>query len=357
MQDIYDADVAGGWGVVQKIGNVYIFEASLYIEGSGTYFKDSGFVLGFQGDISDTYTVQIRNTSNVNLSNWLCHHEVNSKGFLFLSDNITIKDCAFTNVKYPRVFAGSYENINMIDCYYGWFNVGNLSVNYMNVEGTNRGIWIQSSATLNNINVKNFNRGLILRESATIRNIKMYNVITNYEFYFSNSTPQIFNLINSQIDIDSYTFTFAEVTNYTLNLQSTFRIHINQAANATAKLYDQHGTLIEEGTLDGDGKWNLADPVTYASRYVETDGSSVVENTKTVHEPFKLVVTKTGYQDLEIDNIYCTVDGVGQLSPTVVEGKMIEKNYIDRRIDASIEETKINAEVEAVTEITAEIIE
>jgi len=52
-------------------------------------------------------------------------------------------------------------------------------------------------------------------------------------------------------------------------------------------------------------------------------GSQFVENTKTVYEPLKLVVEKSGYQTLEIPNIYCTIDGIGTLSPTVVEGKMV----------------------------------
>ena len=46
LQDIYDADVAGGWGVVTKTGNAYNFNCGLRIE-SGCYFTTKQEVIQF----------------------------------------------------------------------------------------------------------------------------------------------------------------------------------------------------------------------------------------------------------------------------------------------------------------------
>jgi hypothetical protein len=84
-----------------------------------------------------------------------------------------------------------------------------------------------------------------------------------------------------------------------------------------------------------------------------------VENTKTVYEPFRLAVEKTGYQTLEIPNIYATVEENGSrkgtLSPTVVEGKMELIKYQDREITGQITKDKeLTGEIEVI-ELTGQI--
>jgi hypothetical protein len=346
MQDIYDANIAGGWGVVQKIGNVYIFEASLYIEGSDTYFKDGGFGLYFNANsINDRVvfnlymcysyiercSVQIQNLTN--------------EYFDFQTDKAEFYRINFpyntTVVFYGPVAKGCFFR----DC----FITKNLTIDsciFINEERDALNVRGTPDSTKNCI-VRDSKYALHLRRGpAILKNIILIN--NTFDFWFI-STNDTYDIIDSKVNIDKHAIR-PDFDGYTiLNLKSIFRIYINQAANATAKLYDQHGTLIEEGTLDGDGKWNLADPVTYASRYVETDGSQVVENTKTVYEPFKLVVEKTGYKTLEIPNIYATVEENGSrkgtLSPTVVEGKMEKKNYIHKKLKGQVTTKSISGRV------------
>jgi len=329
IQDIYDTDQHNGWGVFQKYGNTGISNASIYIEGSDTFVQDGGFVLIYQGDSVPSYVFQVLDGANVKIE------FSNERVGIFVNDTGD-----------PRyiIFDGNYflDGICLIKFNSVAFKVDEGIVK--NLFSNDNNLYILSSTSFENITVNKGNPGLEIRgtpssavniqflncdvalqfwKSSIMENIKIRNCSAHYRPIFYKK-DQIQVLIDSVFDIDSYEIAgwgILDAVYLELQVKSTFKINISGGDGATATLYDQFDTQIVTQVLSGE--WALTDPVLYAKRYMKADGTQVVENTKTVYEPFTLTVEKSGYETLEIPNIYATIDGIGTLSPTVVEGKMV----------------------------------
>jgi hypothetical protein len=349
LQDIYDTDQDNGWGVFQKYGNVYISDASLYIEGSDTYFGNTEKeVLIFQGSIDDYYTLTIL-TANIQLESFYMFMDpsVLYGGGRIVSNNISIKDGFFFFKKPVFLEGGSYENVKLRSNKY----IGDDGANTFNhvITQATYGLYIRgdsSGSIYGNIKIINSNYGIRLDANyGLIDQIQMNNVnIVNSEkndiWLRPKNSGNNVGFIDSNINIDSVLIIASYTGNFALNFKSTFKINIADGDGGTATLYDQFGSQVATQTLSG--QWALADPVLYAKRYVETDGSSVVENTKTVYEPFKLVVKKDGYDTLEIPNITVTAgeetNVYGEMVRTEVQGENLTHELVEETIEHNITE-------------------
>ena len=342
FQDIYDTDVANGWGVFKKYGNVYISDASIWIEGSDTFVEDSNFVLSFQGDFIDSYILNI-SAENVKLDGCSLGGGFSSildSKYFKISGNVDFNYVTFNEIRGIFIYKGTFNYCSIFDSIYAFMLYGGSVSNLFILSCTN-GIRIIGYDFLENIQIYTAAYGFFLERSFTASGIQMGGNAYDFRFYMNSN--EVFNLVNSIVDIDSFRILIYESCNQTLNLKSIFKVNISGGDGGIATLYDQFGNQVATQTLSGE--WELADKVLYTKRYIETDGTGIVENTKTVYEPFTLTVEKPGYQTLEIPNIYATIDGIGTLSPTVVEGKMVLVEVTGENLQHFITEDKLTHEI------------
>jgi hypothetical protein len=118
---------------------------------------------------------------------------------------------------------------------------------------------------------------------------------------------------------------------------------------ASIKLYDKDDNLIFDTVTDISGEYETE--IVRRFHRVERTSPSFTDVTILIdYSPFKLVVNKEGYQDLEIPGITVTP---GQ--PTIIRGALREPEYVEvpvyyqKDIYGSIEESKIICEVKPVS--------
>ena len=134
--------------------------------------------------------------------------------------------------------------------------------------------------------------------------------ITSYNFYLLplNGISNILNFTDSELDFSSHYILTTNYGDMTCNNISTFKINITDGDGGTAKLYDQFDNLVFSETLSG----VLTKQVTFEKLYAETN-YALVEDTLTTYETFKLIVSKTGYADLEIPGITVTAGDITEI--------------------------------------------
>ena len=354
--------------IMKKEGNIYtLYNRALHIgtENPDTYFfDDAGGTLIWQGSVDELYI--FKNNGYTKIYDCSLLDEIGE-----YLDNRSTQECLFENcnlyfVKWIRIKNTSFIN-SKINCDLIEDNGNNVIDVVQNGNGV-IGLAIQGSSDITKYVIHNFTYGIkcdtrLFDGTAYLENVEI--IDCDYDIrYIIRDDSATYYVINSKIDITSEEITVVTNDNYYINLQlqNRFQIYITNGSGASATLKDKDGNTIKTGTLDSEGKWLLDDPVTWVQRYLETADGELVKNELNYKEPFSLEVKKNGLQDLTIPNIYSSIydknkgKRIGSLEDTVVEGAMREKNYVDMRLSATIEETEINAEVEAQTEITAEII-
>ena len=100
---------------------------------------------------------------------------------------------------------------------------------------------------------------------------------------------------------------------------STFSFYVENGEGATIKVYDKNDVLLLDDVLLTDGELTGKE-LKYWERSQEKtqDNPNVYVNVNERYDPFRLIITKTGYQDLIIENINI-VDG----EPTNIFANMI----------------------------------
>jgi len=148
----------------------------------------------------------------------------------------------------------------------------------------------------------------------TLRNLVIINGGTNTWYMRANNYT--INIVDSVGDINNYNNIGYDASNSYLKFKTTFSTDIENSANGTMVIYDKDNNIIYQEDLLS----NEMSPqeLEYQQRHIERDGSSITKNEVTIYQPFKLVVTKYGYDDLVISNIYVTS---GQ--PTIIRGEMV----------------------------------
>ena len=200
---------------------------------------------------------------------------------------------------YIDLIENLFVNNSYIQLYDGTEMKGNVLYNLQ----IRNAIWIQPSDNVD-FNIDNFSL------SDVIYSAIMAEIRANVNVNIRNC-----KITTNQVSSDILG-TGTHIYKYQKNLKGT----IQNASKKTLKIYDKNDNLVSEEILSSNEipeRW-----INYAMWKGVSDGDTI-EVTEEIYEPFKFKVEKTGYQTLEIPNIYCTIDGIGTLSPTVVEGKMV----------------------------------
>jgi hypothetical protein len=172
-----------------------------------------------------------------------------------------------------------------------------------------------------------------------IYNMQFINCTYDVSFSPTNKNNRKTNLIDCLIDTNKFTLgTISEGNKCTLNLKSTFTFIIENGDGAEARLFDKDGSLYDTIEISGETKKEI----TYYSVYVEGPSTKI----DTVSSPFRLEISKDGYENLIINEIEIT-SGI----PTFIRGKLIEETPPIYYQDNLIGETK---EQELIAELSAE---
>jgi len=340
FEDIYQADILNGWGVVTKSSNTYFLNCGIKIDGSSTYFWDYDKIIVFTKTITTYfYYLQLTNSPYFRSgrhekigSTWYIGTMVwtqtgaSTNAFSFFSINgkielyhskfikLRVKDfgsiSSFTSVIYNcevyftdnfmynqyadiqyLKFVSDYFFLNStpiriqyIDLYFGYLTCNPLS---------SSGAYAKNIRFFDNAGVKFYlqggedDRALILCDS------------------------------NAPHDIVVQSNSYWASTRWWYKLNSTFNFNIKNGNGATITLKDKNGNIVVNHTFSGE---TYSQEVTYfaAKCWHIYDGQTANAYKELYdYQPFSLVISKSGYQDLIIDSITVT-DGI----PTEIRGEL-----------------------------------
>lgn len=353
FEDIYDTDVANGWGLVEKYSGMYIIqEVGIYLY-SPSYFRDMDLFIKHENNL-EPY-IWRNNSANVQLYRVVWDTDKNYtprwmgtfsdvvdeyadcviKGVYYSGGNHSVfTRCSFYNINYVYL----YENTLFYDCaifnpYTLWIwgsgEVENTSI----INSTSGGVWIDAHSW---------------NGEATVRNVKLLDCGYDILYRLSRYNPKL-TLIDCEVDLsnESKTRSAGYAGSAEATVKTTFKTNIINSNGGKLEIFDQFGNLVYEEILTSDEMTDTE--ITYDNQYYENSETEITVDERTTYEPFTLKVTKPGYQDLEISGITVT-PGV----PTKILGEMVEPIYVDRAITGAVEAAAITGTIETA-EITGAV--
>lgn len=150
-------------------------------------------------------------------------------------------------------------------------------------------------------------------------------------------------LVDPLVDLEkSYLMVTNDDRHMKLQLVTRMSFYISNAEGSLIKVYDKDNNIIYENEYSE----GLTDDILYYQRYVVSQGIKEVPLVDEVnlYQPFKLVVSKEGYDDLVIENIEVTP---GQ--PTIIRGNMVLTEppiYVDSNMNSEINTENIQSKIE-----------
>lgn len=357
LTDIYDTDVANGWGkMTNPIPRTYYCKSKIYIENEDTYFQINSERLLFDAT-GLSYRLGIWTYSN---SNFKCISNLYEMSYISVvygsSQRIDLLlfggDAHFENTVLSYLWSiinYTYTYMHNVIVYY--CVVANLPGYNGNLEADNITLIksaLQSRSDFisnNNIQIIDTGYGLYVYSGATwtLYNLKVLDCSIDITVYINNYGNDNV-LVDSNVDLTKRNVSGGTGSKNLFN-KSNFCIDITDGDGGVATLYDKDNNVVATQTLSG--VWNVL--VTFEKLECEMLDGVVTKNTLTSYEPFTLRVTKPGYQDLEIPGIE-----VRRGEKTDVHGKLTPLNiiYKDRTLDVSI---KDNIELDLVVEDKKEL--
>jgi hypothetical protein len=334
FDDIYDTDVANGWGIFVRIGTtLYIAYCSIYIEGATTYFQNENFTLFYAPNAQETILFYAR-TANVYLIqtgsyvSFIINNVTGTRRFYFGGNtDLYLESVTISGFSFAYFYKSKYENIQLKN--------GN---NHMYVDSVIDGITFINHggyavrgqpASATNIRLINTVTGFDIFSSATFNNVYFSPDVT-YHFYYRTGINGNLILIDSNGDLTKYNIIgTADTTGLSVILKSTFSGTIENGTGGTLTIKDKDGVTVYTEVLASDDM--TFQTIEYQRRTITASGGAITSNVYTISEPFTVVVTKTGYQDLTISDIEVT-GGV----QTIIYGKLeyLELEYPELLISA-----------------------
>lgn len=279
FEDIYQADLASGWGVVQKQGDAqYLFDCRLQIGdgASETWFCDALKQVTFSASStsgSEQKLFDIRANGHLRLG--VCTSDVekttedgcslvylgtNNPYFVDSVEPVEIYSCMFASPNYYARFrcpAGSkiYNTI---------FAKG---VYLVSVHGVLHNIMVQHGAYgmtdpyveegSERVRIENATIGLFIRSGATFRNVDVLKATYDVRVFFSHADSY---LINTRCN---WVFQWLGSSTGKVYRQYTFKLRAldesgNPVSGATVEVRDKNGDLQLSATTDDNGEYPRA---------------------------------------------------------------------------------------------------
>ena len=351
LTDVYDASVAGGWGVIKQ-NNVFFIPYSLYVEGT-TYFHIATSIATTQrqetvvftapapSDLNCLYT----NSPNIKIGELTSNNNVYSASFIAditivpqnnrrIQFNVggSVTNTSFFRFEYIFGYGTSTSTffLKNIICYQNSFGLTNniyTSIdNYQDI-GITYGLNLSTNFLYNN-NVQLFNntRGILAGgptpDNITLNNIKVINSLTTdtYVRLGTGTANGIKNIsfINSEIEPLKLEYYVSGAITTTGNqyLKSTFTINVsdlsgNTVSDSTILIKDNNDNIIASGNTITNT------PITYYNYAATAAGGVITSTGRTHYQPFSVEIVKTGYQTEYVKNINI-VKGI----PTIIRATL-----------------------------------
>jgi len=338
FEDIYQADVSNGWGVVTKSENAYFLNCGVKIDGSSTYFWDYDKIIVFTKKITAYfYYLQLTNspyfrsgkTDAIYWNNktmvWtqtgtsepaFAFFSINGKIELYHSKfiKLRVKDfgniSSFTSVVYnceiyfPDTLAyGIYTDIQHLKFFSSYFNLNSTSIRIQYID----------------LYLATLSCNPLSSSGAYAKNIRFFDNST-VKFYLQGGEDDRTLVLcdsNAPHDIIVQSNSYWASTRWRYKLNSTFNFNIKNGNGATITLKDKDNNSVINQTLSGE---TYSQEVTYfaAKCWHIYDGQTANAYKELYdYQPFSLVISKSGYQDFIIDSITVT-DGI----PTEIRGEL-----------------------------------
>ena len=324
--DIYNADVAGGWGKVLKQGtNQFLFNAGIVIGDANTetYFADTKKEIVFPADLVIAtvggYQHMVHLTKNSHFRLGILYSDVRKETgggctIVDLHTGLTFPIGDGAGVGVPPIEAEIYgcsfigtgrqlfsivQATNQSKCYNTIFSdkfeVGGYKVNFYNViltdaaYGFSRVQGNMDKITIMKITANGLYSHPIGESSSTFKNVIMKNVGVPFRFYSGCSLDQY--LINPDFDVWNITFTGSVTAKlyrqYEFDLKVTDKDG-NNINGATVKIWDKDDNLVVDTTT---ASGVIAEQIITRGYYNSSNGSILQDAS-----PHKLTISKAGYQ-------------------------------------------------------------
>jgi hypothetical protein len=345
LQDIYDTDIANNWGFVEKVNNSYYSTAFIRIQGNNTYFQSTGETL----EINNLYVYnfwcnfpQLINIYNsvIKLSNKNRYVHISSKG--------SIKNSVISGERVYCSFGGRYivpDDKLIVDGLlfnkpFSIYSNENVDFKNMTIHNATYPIVPNNNTTYENIiliepHTALYTQRLSSNSEVTIRNCKFIDITSrSVLFSFSNDYNILLNVIDGTLDWTEYQL-YLGSGDMIINYKTTFNAVIGNGSGSTLILYDKDDNILYDEVLVSE---NMTEQeITYVNHDVAMDDSVVTKDELSVLHPFKLIISKNGYENLIISNIYVTP---GQ--PTIIRGTLLEPNSRIKIHNSTIYNSNLN---------------
>lgn len=319
--DVYNADVAGGWGVVtRQCTNQFCFDAQLYIgDGStATYFADKLKYVHWNNIWTAHFQSTIRGRTNSHATFVGCSLSVIMGTYAvgFGGDIISAEFAPDFNLSYCKVSAistfralefstvtGKLEhsvvynsfirNPSSFDIYDTVHTVTDTTQNIYGIMGPFTG------GTVNDLKIND--SPIAVYQPATTNPLTIKNMLCNnisqYDIRSHNNSSNIY-LINCVFDSATWRFDFSSYTG-TSYRQYEFDLKVidkdNVAINgATAKIWDKDSNLVVDTTTNASGV--IATQTITRGYYNQANGNTLQEAS-----PHLIKIEKAGYTMYEAD--------------------------------------------------------
>ena len=304
LNDIYNEDVAQGWGVVTHVGEMYLFMCNMVVGGAGAATKlidsDVGMQIGVTGTRKtfQTFAGSSFEMTKCLLKFWLPNVRLTSYGTWKFTDSSIVVDTINIALE---MMGDQYHKRTEIKTHH-WFNQHGTSSWYKCKVTTSGKFYYYTTGIVDDLRLEGDMS--VFHNSPTLKNTTITGII---RIYTSGIHVTLINCVFN-------TLQFNNENNY-LEDNWEFNITVTDKENnplvALVELRDKYGNVKHNDFTGVDGKL----PTTWevlANRY---DG---ISETKTEYNPFTLTITRAGYIVFETET---TIDHIIDNSQIVLRKK------------------------------------
>lgn len=354
LQDIYDADVSNGWGIVEKMGSAYRINGRGLQIGLSTITPTS-FLMNIEILIIENSPLRsfLHNGHNGRIEiKYSTIYNLNSAKVFHMTRGNTLIEYSHIYSNYsnylnfggysadlPFVFQKSFITNNQII-----FVFDNLKFIDMTLAKGGHGItpfnpFVENTRTKLIDYASALYTAYIPTTPSTFRNLQGVNLTNG--MYWRNYVAQpnaVVNFIDCDFDITKNVgYTNIDGNQYANHI-STFKWYFSED-NTNLVLYDKDDNIVLSKEVNNSDY----DEIKFADVHFQVTGNVLTALDIVYYQPFKLVASKDGYDDLIISDIYVTA---GQ--PTIIRGELVETEppiYYQQELNGQIISDTISGDI------------
>lgn len=320
LQDVYDYAVTQSLSGIVKSDDIYTFTGwGLMIYGTNTYFNCVNQILR---GISTVYQALIYayGSAHILIDSSTINEYKSGKRFYLNSINAQVIRSNIVGFSYVQPYGCKITKSHLSQCAYIAVYDGTELSDLLITK--NSAIWILGSGTVNNVNKVEGSNGIRLDafnfQTSGIVEVENVNMKDYYQAALHLSIVNKFNsfaLINCNVAPDDYYVGTISLNTGWMKIyfRTTMSIYLD-ISNYDLKIYDKDDNLILERNAISSFSENV-DFDYIMEEFIDTVRQPTIRNT---YQPFKIVISKVGYNDLEFADVSVILG-----EPTTLRGTMV----------------------------------